>query len=181
MPIRASRWNKGSLKGGPRPSGTRAALESDEILEGRDNETVRFFGADGEPQAMRQPVGADCAQDQAPVQEKAVRRLCLRLAVEMQKQEIADARRDLDPERGNFMGEPGKPGFVMGDRFLIWPSSSKRRDTGRDGAAIGVERPANAVDRIAHFKRRIAPAKPDPGKTVDLREGARHHDVFADS
>ena len=79
MPMRARRWNKGSLRGAPRPSGTRAALESDEIREGRDDETIRFLGADGEPQAMRQPVGADRAQDQASARQKAIRRLRLRL------------------------------------------------------------------------------------------------------
>src|ERR1700719_3857913 len=85
MPMRARRWNKGSLSGPPRPSGTRGAFKLDEVLEGLDNETVRFPGADREPQAMWQPVFADSAQDQPPGQKEAVRCPRLRLAVEMQK------------------------------------------------------------------------------------------------
>src|ERR1700730_5035628 len=67
MPMRARRWNRGSLKGPPRPSGTRGAFKLDEVLEGLDNATGRFLRAGREAQATRQPVGADSAQDQAPV------------------------------------------------------------------------------------------------------------------
>src|SRR3984893_862961 len=88
MPMRARRWNRGSLRGPPRPSGTRGAFKLDEVLEGFHNETVRLCRADREPQAMRQPVGADSAQDQPPADEEAVRCPRLRLAVEMQKQEV---------------------------------------------------------------------------------------------
>src|ERR1035437_8582567 len=104
MPMRARRWNKASLRGAPRPSGTRRALTLNEVLERRDNETVRFLRANREPQALRQPIRA---QNQALAMEKAVRRPRLRLAVEMQKQKIAHAGRDLDPERGNFVRQPG--------------------------------------------------------------------------
>src|SRR5580704_6737936 len=67
----------------------------------------------------------------------------------------------------------------MGDGLADMAGVVQRRDPGRDGRAIGVERPANAIDRVAHFGRRITPAEPDPGKTVNLRESARHHDIFA--
>src|SRR5580692_5084521 len=109
MPMRARRWNRGSRKGPPRPSGTRGAFRLDEVLEGLDNETVRFLRADREPEAMRQPVGADGTQDQPPVQEEAVRCPRLRLAGEMQKQKVANAWRDLDPERGDFSRQPREP------------------------------------------------------------------------
>src|ERR1019366_2750266 len=179
MPMRARRWNKASLRGAPRPSGTRRALTLNEVLERRDNETVRFLRANREPQAPRQPIRANRAQDQALAMEKAVRRPRLRLAVEMQKQKIAHAGRDLDPERGNFVRQPGAPSLVMGDRLINMGGIFQRRDAGRDGRAIGVERPANAIDRVTYPGRRVTPAEPDPGEAVDLRERARHHDVFA--
>src|SRR5579875_923259 len=65
MPMRARRSNNGSLKGAPRRSGTRAALESNKVLEGLDDEMVGFPGANGEPQAMGQPIGANRAQNQS--------------------------------------------------------------------------------------------------------------------
>src|SRR6202011_4518977 len=126
MPMRARRWNRGSLRGPPRPSGTRGAFKLDEVLEGLDNETVRLRRADREPQAMRQPVGADNAQDQPPLQEEAVHRLRLRLAVEMQKQEVANAWRDLDPERGDFLRQPREPSLVMGDGLANMASIIQR-------------------------------------------------------
>src|SRR3984893_16120261 len=97
----------------------------------------------------------------------------------MQKQEVAHAWRDLDPERGDFLCQPREPGFVMGDSLADMASIVQRRDPGRDGRAIGVERPANAVDRVADVEGRITPAESYPGKTVNLRESARHHDIFA--
>ena len=50
----------------------------------------------------------------------------------MQKQEIADARRDLDPERGDFLREPGEPSLVMGDRLFDMVVIRERRDPRRD-------------------------------------------------
>src|SRR3984893_15531349 len=97
----------------------------------------------------------------------------------MQKQEVANAWRDLDPQRRNFPVQPGKPSLVMGDGLADMAAVVQRRDPGRDGRAIGVERPASAIDGVAHIGRRITPAEPDPGKTVNLRESARHHDIFA--
>src|SRR5580704_127334 len=91
MPMRARRWNRGSLKGPPRPSGTRGAFRLDEVLEGLDNKTVRFPRSDREPQAMRQPVGADCAQDHPPPKEKGARCPRLRRAVKRKKQKIENA------------------------------------------------------------------------------------------
>ena len=179
MPMRARRSNRGSFKGAPRPSGTRRAFKLDEVLEGCGDKTVRFPRADREPQAMRQPIGADSAQDQPPVQEEAVRCPRLRPAVEMQKQEVANARRDLDPERGNFLYQPREPSLVMGDSLAEMAGIVQRHDPGRDGRAIGVEGPANAIDRVAHIGRRITPAEPDSGKTIVLRESARHHDIYA--
>ena len=67
----------------------------------------------------------------------------------------------------------------MRDRPFDMIDVLDRRDASRDGRCVDVERRPDAIDRIADLSRRIAPAEPQSGKAVDLREGTGHHDVFA--
>ncbi len=129
---------------------------------------------------MRQAIGADLAQDDAPFGQHLVG-LCGSLALglrEMDEDKIGCARRDLEPEFADFRGQPGPPFLVMGDRALDMCVIRNRRNAGGARGRVYVERTANAVDRIDHMGRTVHPAEPQRRKTVHLREGAAHHDIF---
>ena len=67
----------------------------------------------------------------------------------------------------------------MRARVLHMRGVVDRRDACRDRRRIDVERPADAVDRVDHMRGPVHPAEPQRREPVDLREGARHHDVVA--
>src|ERR1700730_2679870 len=79
--------------------------------EGRDDELVRLFGADAHAQRIRQMIGADRAQHAAARGEQRVgvlRGPALGLG-EMDQDEVADARRDLEAELRDLVADPGEP------------------------------------------------------------------------
>src|SRR5262249_34006387 len=117
MPMSATRLNKGSGSGAPRPSGTRGTFDDCEIFEACYDKRVGLLESDRKPQALRQPIGGNGAQDQSSLRKKLICRHRLRLIAKMQQEKIARAWRDLDPERVNFLFEPGEPSRVMGNRL----------------------------------------------------------------
>ena len=96
----------------------------------------------------------------------------------MDQHEIADARRHAQPERRQFVGQPGQPLFVERDRVLDMGPVADRRCARRDRRRIDVEGAADAVHRVDHMRRRVHPADPEAGQAVDLGKGPGHHDVL---
>src|SRR5215218_1484583 len=173
-PTRATRSKSGVSREEPRRSGI---FPAHEITQSRHHETIRLLVAHGQAQRVRQAVSIDPAQDEPAAGEEGIgvlrgQALFLR---EVDQQEIADARRDLQAQSHDFAGEPGEPSLVVLDRLREMSLVLDRRDAGRHGRAADVERPPNAIDRVSDMSRRHHPAEAQVREAVDLREGAGHH------
>ena len=99
----------------------------------------------------------------------------------MDQQEIADARRHLEPERLDLLASARPASSSLWATAVSTcahrPGSPRRRP--RSPAPLTLNGPADAVQRVDDMRRPVAPADAQIGEAVDLREGPRHHDVVA--
>ena len=96
----------------------------------------------------------------------------------MDQHEIGNARRHLEPEPADLLGQPVAPLFGVRFRHLDMRAVVDRRDRREHRRSRYIEGTADAVDRIDDMRRAEHPADPQGGKAVNLREGVRHHRVF---
>ena len=92
-----------------------ASLRAMKSREAADDQAVGFLGADGHAQRVGQAVGGDPAQQQPARGEEGVglRRRSCPSAREMDQHEIGDARRHLQAELADLLGQPGEPVLVV--------------------------------------------------------------------
>ena len=120
----------------------RHAVPPTEIAQSRHHEAVRLLVADRQAQGVGEAVGIDPAQDQPAAGQERVRilRRPARVFREMDEQEIADARRDLEAQGLDLAGEPGEPFLVVLDGLRDMRLVLDRGDAGGHGRAVDVER-----------------------------------------
>src|SRR5688500_9601750 len=108
-PMMARRSNKGCSSGAPSRSGMRRALRAQAFAQGGHDQAVRLRTADGQAERVGEAVGFHPAQHQPASAEERVRVLggVAGLLREMDEQEIADARRHLEPELADLFRKPG--------------------------------------------------------------------------
>ncbi len=96
----------------------------------------------------------------------------------MDQDEIRHARRHLEAELADLLGQPVAPLLGVRLRHLLMRGVLDRRHRRQHRRRRNVERPANAVDRIDDAGRAEHPADPQRRQPVDLREGVGHHRVL---
>src|SRR5271154_6558605 len=103
-----------------------------EVLERRDDQPVRFLGADRHAQRVRQFVGRGLPQDQPARGEECVRILggAPLFGRKMNQHEIGDARRHLEAEFADFSHQPIKPVRIVLARALLMRDVLDRRHAG---------------------------------------------------
>ena len=95
----------------------------------------------------------------------------------MDQHEIGDARRHLQPELADLLGEPVAPLFGVHLRHLLMRGVLDRGDRGEHRRRRDVEGTADAVDRIDDVRGAEHPADPQRREAVDLGEGVGHDRV----
>jgi len=78
--------------------------------------------------------------------------------VEPEKKEVADARRHLNPESGNRIGQPPQPSFAVLERRLNVRRVRQARGPYRDRRTVEMERPSHAVEGVQHVLRSKSPS-----------------------
>src|SRR5579883_3368621 len=165
MPMSDRRSNKGD--------------SSDGALERCGDVMVGFLGADRQPQAVRQAIGAHRAKDQAAAQEITVRIGRLGLAAKVQEQKIGGAWCHPDAEARDLLSKPREPGGIMGNCLRKVSGVFESRNARGHGGAVCIEWAADAIKHIGDASRRVAPPESQPSEPVNLRKRPRHNDVFA--
>src|SRR5271155_4064325 len=145
-PTIVSPWKIGSASGAPSRSTTFAPHE---FCQRRDYAPVGLLAADRKPQRIRQPIGRDRPKDEAPGAQERVSIRCGPAGFfrEGQEQEIPDARRHLDPELCDRLGEPRQPARIVRDSAFDMGDVLQAGDACGLRCAIQIEWPADAVQR----------------------------------
>src|ERR1700729_4607867 len=147
-PIIVSSSKIGSARGAPSRSITFA---SHKLGERRNHAFIGLLAPDRHAQGVRQTIGGDGAKNESA---RAQERICVRggparFLREGQQKKISDAWRDLDPQLGDRLGEPGKPERIVRNCAL----NMRRVLHARDACRIVVAGHILGVSRVNHQER----------------------------
>ena len=155
-----------------------------ELGERRDHQPVRLLGADGHAQRVRQPIGARPRAGSGRARSgtrRPRRRSCPCVVGKMDQHEIADARRHLRGRacRSRSVSQASHFVVVRDARLDDAPRPRSRRRRPRSRGALTLNGPRMRLSASTTCAGPYIQPRRSAGEPVDLREGARHHDVLA--
>ena len=180
-PTRAMRSKSGVSRGGPETLRHRVP-PCRKSRRGGDDEPVRLLVADGEAQAhpagRKHRHGAGSGRGSAGTRPRPSRVLPASFGKWISRK-LPTLGVTLRPKRLDLAREPGEPFLVVARRpSPTWPSSWIAAMPAAMAGPLTLNGPRMRLTASTTWAGADHPAEAQIGKAVDLREGARHHDVL---